>query len=223
MTRKALLLLPALAFPASAHAQFSVYGTVTLNHMTGISSSPVLNTLTPGPCTTSVTTDCTAYKNSVNPIGFTGGASYEFKTIGLFTLAADVRGGVNNSHQGAQTEAQGSGTHIYFGLGGIKAEVKTPLNFLTPYVEGAVGYGRSNYGVLTNAQVSSSATDPGVVTQNSLEYNIYAGADLHALPWADWRVVELGYGALQAGGTYSHNYPLYSISTGVVFHIPARQ
>jgi hypothetical protein len=225
MIRKALLLLAAAVFVVSAHAQYSAYGTVTLDHMTGIASSPVLNTLTPPPCTSAdsgtPSSTCTAYRNTVDPIGFTGGFGYDFKNFGAITLGADARGVIESNKQGAQTYSRGAGTRIYSGLGGIRATFHTPVRFLLPYVEGAAGYGRSNYGVLTNAQVSSSTTYPGVATQNNLEYHVFAGVDLKVLPVLDYRV-EVGYGALQELGSYSHSYPLYSVSTGLVFHFPPR-
>jgi hypothetical protein len=225
MIRKALFLLPVLALAAaSAHAQFSAYGDVTLDHMTGINTSPVLNTLTPGPCTSAVTTNCTSYKSSVDPIGFTGGVSYDIKQVGPALLGVDARAVIENDHQGAQANAQGSGTHIYSYLGGVKASFNTRLSYLRPYVEGAFGYARSNYGVLTNAgnTVGGNPVLPGVATQNGLEYHVFAGADLRVLPVLDWRVVELGYGGLHSMGDYSHTYPLYSISSGIVFHFPPR-
>ena len=225
MIRKALL-LPVLAFAAaSAHAQFSAYGTVTLDRLAGIDSSPVLNALTPGPCTSATSTDCTNYKNSVNPIGFTLGVSYDIRQVGPVLLSADARAVIENDHEGAQTYSEGAGTHLYSYLGGVKASFNTRLSYLRPYVEGAVGYARSNYGVLTNAGSKDSAGNPilpGVSTQGNVEYHVFAGADLRVLPAVDWRVVELGYGALQETGTYSHNYPLYSLSSGIVFHFPPR-
>jgi hypothetical protein len=225
MIRKALLLLAAFALVVSAHAQYSVYGTVTLDHLTGISSSPVLNSLTPAPCTQAnsgtPSTSCTAYRDTVDPIGFTGGAGYDFKNFGPITLGADLRGVIASGKQGAQTYSRGAGTRIYSGLGGVRATFHTPYRFLQPYVEGAAGYGRSNYGVLTNAQVSSSTTYPGISTQNNIEYHVYAGLDLRVLPVLDYRV-EVGYGALQELGNYSHSYPLYNISTGLVLHFPPR-
>jgi hypothetical protein len=36
----------------------------------------------------------------------------------------------------------------------------------------------------------------------------------------DYRVAELGYGGLDPFGTYSHNYPIKSVSMGFVFHLP---
>jgi hypothetical protein len=232
MTRKALPLLTALAFSCLtvfAHAQtgqFSVYGEITVEQLSGIKSSPVLQIFSPPPCTGNTvntqTTPCTQFNNSVHPIGFTAGASYVFKTIGSTMLSADIRGVVESDKRGAQTLSVGSGTRIYSGLGGIRATFKTPKRYLLPFAELAVGYGRSNYGILTNAQISSNPTFPGIPTQNNLEYHAYAGLDLRITSLADFRFFELGYGALQAMGTYSHTYPIYSISTGVVFHIPPR-
>ena len=218
----AVFVLVLSAFSSTAYAQFSVYGMFTVDRMSDISSSPLLKTLSPLPCTsTSTTTLCTAYNDHVNPLGFTGGVSYDFKTFGPVTLAADLRGSVASSHHGAQTYSEGSGAHIYSALGGVNASFNTPLKSLRPYVQGSVGYARSNYGVLTNAMVSSTIF-PGIATQNNIEYHVYAGMDLRFLPYADWRIAEVGYGAAQSMGNYSHTYPLYSISTGIVFHFPPR-
>ena len=223
----AVLALALSSLFTTAQAQFAVYGEFTVNRMTGISGSPILQTLSPLPCTGTTTTNCTAYNNYVNPLGFTGGASYDFKTIGPVTLAADLRGIVVNTHQGAQSASEGAGAHLYSGLGGIRASIGTPISVLRPFVQASAGYARSNYGVLTSSLHSGSSyptnpTYPGFPTENNLEYHVYAGADLRFLPYADWRVVEAGYGGLRSFGTYAHSYPLYSISTGLVFHIPPR-
>jgi len=226
MTRKALLLISVLAFAASAaHAQFSLYGSVTLDHLTGINSSPILATLSPAPCTGSTTTNCTRYKDSVNPVGFTTGISWDVKQVGPALLSADARAVYTSVHEGAQTNAQGAGSHIYSYLGGVRASFHTPISILRPYVQGSLGYARSNYGVLTNAGLTSggNAVYPGVPTQGSLEYHAFAGADLRVLNILDWRVAELGFGALQSSGNFGHTYPLYTITTGVVFHFPPRQ
>jgi hypothetical protein len=233
MIRKALLLFPALALAATTYApkaqgQFSVYGDVTLNRLSGVDSSPILQTLSPLPCTSPTQVNCTSYKSAVDPIGFTGGVSYEFRTVGPAVLSADVRGTFANLHQGAQVASQGAGTHIYSVLGGVKATFHTPIRLFAPYVQGSVGYGRSNYGVLNNA-LSNNGTYPanpqypGVPTQSNIEYHVYAGLDLRILPAFDYRIAELGYGALEATGNFGHTYPLLSVSTGIVFHIPPRQ
>ncbi len=221
----AVLALALGSFSPEAQAQFSVYADLTVEQLSGIRSSSVLQTLTPPPCTGSATTNCTAYNNSVHPIGLTAGGSYDWKTVGPAVIGFDLRAIIESDRRGAQTNAVGSGTRIYSGLGGVKATFNTPFRSLNlhPYVEGAVGYARSNYGVLTNAMVTNgSPTLPGIPTQNNLEYHGYVGVDLRFLPVADWRVFEAGYGGLQEFGNYSHTYPLYSISTGIVFHIPPR-
>ena len=46
--------------------------------------------------------------------------------------------------------------------------------------------------------------------------------DIKITPLLDFRFFELGYGGLQSFGTYAHSYPLYTVSTGIVFHIPPR-
>jgi hypothetical protein len=225
MTRKALLLLSVLTFVASAHAQFSLYGSVTLDHLTGINTSPILATLSPAPCTGTNTISCTSYKDSVNPVGFTTGVSWDFKQLGPALLTADVRAVYTSAHEGAQSNAQGSGSHIYSYLGGVRASFHTPISILRPYVQGSLGYARSNYGVLTNAGLTTSGNTvyPGVPTQGSLEYHGFAGVDMRVLPILDWRVAEVGFGALQSSGNFGHTYPLYTITTGVVFHFPPRQ
>ena len=229
MTRKALPLVAALAFACfnlPAHAQYTVYGMVTVQQLSGIQSSPVLKTLSPLPCAggtvPSNSNACTEYNDSVHPIGFTVGVTYEFKTIGPATLSADVRGVLESDRRGAPTLSDGPGTRLYSGLGGVRASFRTPIHILAPYLQASAGYGRSNYGVLTNAQLSANPSLPGVPTQNNLEYHAFAGIDLRLTPLLDFRVAELGYGGLQALGNYSHSYPLYSVSTGVVFHIPPR-
>jgi len=221
----AVLALALSASSITAHAQFSAYAMFTVDRMTGITSSPILQTLSPLPCTGTATTNCTAYNDRVNPLGFTGGAFYDFKTLGIVTLGVDLRGGVTSAHHGAQTYAEGTGAHIYDGLGGIRATFHTPYKLLAPYAQGSFGYARSNFGVLTNAGVNSGGSTiyPGIPTQSGLEYQGTAGLDLRFLPYADWRVFEVNYGAIETSGTYSHSYPVYSISTGVVFHIPPRQ
>ena len=220
--RNVFFLFAAAMVVLPAQAQFSVYGDLSVVKMSGINSSPLLQTLSPAPCTGAVTTNCTAYNDTVQPIGFTGGISYDFKTIGPVTLGADARGIVESDKRGAQSQAIGSGTRIYSALGGVKATFNTPFHFVRPYVQASAGYARSNYGILTNSIVTTSTVRPGIPTRNNLEYHLYAGADLRILPVLDWRVAELGYGGLESFGTYAHSYPMYSISTGIVFHIPPR-
>jgi len=205
------LVVPALALalaalPSIAHAQAGVYGLFTVDRQSGINSSPILPA-------------GVAYNNSVNPLGFTGGAFYDFKSFGPVRLGVDLRGSTVNAHRGAQANSDGAGAHIYSGLGGIRLSFHTPIKFIKPYVEGAAGIGRSNYGVLTNANIYTYV-NPGVQTISNLEYHGYGGVDVPFAPFADWRVFEVGYGALNSFGNAAHTYPIISISTGVVFHLP---
>jgi len=200
----------ALAFTAlssAAHAQAAIYGQFTVDRLSGIQSSPILAA-------------GVAYNDSVNPLGFTGGAFYDFKSFGPFRLGVDLRGSTVNTHRGAQANSDGSGSHIYSGLGGVRLSFHTPIKYIKPYVEGAAGIGRSNYGVLTNSSTSKYVT-PGVQLISNLEYHGYAGVDLPFAPFADWRVFEVGYGALNSFGNAAHTYPIMSISTGVVIHFPS--
>ena len=202
----AALALAFSALSATAHAQAAVYGMFSVERMSGIASSPILPA-------------GVAYNNYVNPLGFTGGGYYDFKTFGPVRLGVDLRGSTINTHRGAQTNSDGAGAHIYSGLGGIRASFHTPKPYIKPYVQGSAGIGRSNYGVLSNAGLYQYIR-PGIQTVSNLEYHVYAGADLSFTPWADWRVFEVGYGALNSFGSAAHTYPIMSISTGVVLHLP---
>jgi hypothetical protein len=221
MIRKSLCLLAVttlvlFANASLAHGQVAVYGTVTLKDLGGIQSSPVLSYVS---SSTSSTTIATTYHNTVDPLGFTGGAYYDFKNIGPIRLGVDLRGSIVSTKRGAQTNFQGPGSHIYSGLGGVRAVFPSPIKIVKPYAQLSGGYARSNYGVLTNAQTTTTVF-PGIPTQSSLEYHVFAGADIHILPIADFRIVELGFGGLESFGNYAHNYPIRSISSGFVLHFP---
>ena len=211
MIRTALLpAAAALALSLPAHAQFGVYGAVTLNDLSGIKSSPnAVTTFSQNGVPTSV-----SYLNNLDPLGGTGGVFYDFKTYGRVRLGADVRGVITDGKRGAEVQAQGSGVRIASALGGLRVVFHTRYAFLKPYVEPAFGLGRSDFGLLVNP-----VGKPAPV--NALEYHVFAGVDLKALPVLDWRVVEIGYGGLDSFGTGAHNYPIKSVSTGIVLHFPS--
>lgn len=205
MVRKSVVVFAAvlsLAVSVSAHAQFGAYGTVTVEQVGGLKSSPVT---VPG----------TTYDNTVAPIGGTGGVFYDFKTFGIVRLGADVRGSIESSKRGAETSSDGGGARLESGLAGVRAVFHTKYSALQPYLEGAAGIGRSNYGILLPTAASKGLT-------NNFQYNVFGGLDLKLLPMMDFRAFELGYGGLNPFGTDSHNYPLKSISSGVVFHFSAQ-
>jgi hypothetical protein len=208
--RKAVLLVAAaLVTTTIAHAQFGVYGTVTVNRLTGIQGSPNATG---------------AVNNSVDPIGGTAGVYYDFMKLGPVRLGADLRGTITNSKQGAYTTSRGAGTRIYSGLGGLRAVFHTPFAPVKPYIQASAGIGRSDYGLLTpNTTVTvggSSAQITGEAIHNNFQYEGFAGVDVRVLPVMDFRVVEVGYGALTSFGATGHTYPIGTISSGLVFHLP---
>jgi hypothetical protein len=210
--RKAVLFLAAaIATTTIAHAQFGVYGNVTVNRLSGQQGSPYApENADPASCTGNNAVTCQV-NNSVDPLGGGGGVYYDFKTLGPVRIGADIRGTITDSRQGAYTFSRGSGTRIYSTLGGIRGSFHTPIKLIKPYIQLSAGLGRSDYGLFTGS---------AIVVHNNLQYEGFAGVDLKILPYMDFRVVELGYGALTSFGTNSHTYPIGTISTGVVFHLP---
>jgi hypothetical protein len=200
--RKALLLLAvATIATTTAQAQLGVYGTFTATRLTNLKSSPEV-------------TNPSAVNNDVSPLGGTGGVYYDFLKLGPIKLGADLRGSIVTTKRGAFANANGGGARINSALFGVRAVFHAPLfhSMLRPYVQGSFGLGNSNYGLLYG--------NNGVVLHNNFEYMGYAGVDIPILPIMDFRLVELGAGGLNPFGTNSHNYPLQSVSTGVVFHLP---
>jgi hypothetical protein len=201
--RKAVLFLAAIALTstASAYAQFGVYGEFTVDRLSNLQSSPLLS-------------NPTMRVDPVNPLGGTGGVYYDFLKLGPVKLGADLRGSIVSTRRGASVNADGSGARIYSALGGVRAVFHTPLKPLKPYIQGSVGFGRSDYG-LSNTNSSGQ-----VILYNNFEYQGLAGLDVKLFPIMDWRVAELGYGGLNPFGTLSHNYPIKQVSMGFVFHLP---
>ena len=200
--RKALLLLAAATFvTATAHAQLGVYGTFTATRLSNLKSSPEA-------------TNPAAVNNDVSPLGGTGGVYYDFLKLGPVKLGADLRGSIVTTQRGAYINANGGGARINSALFGVRAVFHVPVlhSILRPYLQGSAGVGRTNYGLLYG--------NNGVVLKSNFEYMGFAGVDIPLAPFMDFRLVELGVGALNPFGTNSHNYPLQSVSSGVVFHLP---
>ena len=213
--RKTVLLLAAFAsvisLSATAHAQVGVYGEFTVNRLTGMASSPE-----PTPNITSTRT------NSVDPLGGTGGVYYDRWKLGPVKIGADLRGSILTTKRGAYVNFNGGGARINSVLGGVRVVFHTPVLALKPYVEGLAGLGKSDYGLLYNGGgvTSNGIVGNSTVLRNNFEYQALAGLDIKLLPILDYRVAELGYGGLDPFGTYSHNYPIKSVSMGFVFHLP---
>ena len=189
--RKALLptVLVVLALSASAWAQTSIYGTVTVDHVTGIKCQQA---------------SCGSNDGTINPLGGFGGISHDLRFLGPFRLGVDVRGGSVIGNKNAAIYASSPRPRVYSVLGGVRASSRAPIFHVTPYLEGLVGYGRSSF------------NGTGLYS-SGVEFHGVAGVDLPLLPALDFRVVELGAGGVHNAGS---NYPLESISSGLVFHLP---
>lgn len=211
--RKVVLFLAAVAITTtvSAHAQLGVYGEFTVNRLSNIVSSPL-------PLAPNSTGSAYARKDTVDPLGGTGGVYYDFLKLGPVKLGADLRGSILNTKRGAYVNFNGPGARIYSVLGGVRASFQTPVKSLKPYIQGSVGLGRSDYGLYVGRPASDQPL-PNVIYSN-FEYEGLAGLDIKLLPVMDWRVAEFGYGGLNPFGTYSHNYPIKQVSMGFVFHLP---
>jgi hypothetical protein len=209
--RKAVFFLAAVAIVScvSASAQVGVYGMFTADELSNIASSPL-------PLPPDSTGPAFARSNSVNPLGGTGGAYWDFMKLGPVRLGVDARGSILSTKRGAYLNFDGPGARIYSVLGGVRASFHTPIAALRPYIQGSVGLGRSDYGLYVG-RPASTAPLPNLVFSN-LEWQGLAGVDVRLLPMLDWRMVEFGYGGLDPFGTYSHNYPIKQVSSGFVVH-----
>lgn len=184
-----------LLAPLAAHAQLGVYGTVTVEHPSGIHCQEAI---------------CGSNDGTISPLGGFGGVYYDFRTVGPVRLGLDVRAGSTVGNKNAAIYASTPRPRIFSVLGGVRASFHTPLPQLRPYVEGAIGLGKSNI-------AQPQEVDGTVSYRSGLQYSGFAGVDLTLLPVMDFRVVELGAGGLQ---NFGNTYAVTSISTGLVFHLP---
>ncbi len=204
ISKLALAVTSVLFAAGTAHAQLSAYGMVTVRRMTNIPYTQGTTTSTNG---------------SIEPVGGTGGVTYNFRTVGPVRLGVDARGSITSSTKAAYTSFVAAGGHIDSGLAGLRATFHTPFLPIKPYVQGSVGVARTNFGTQYNSGLATSGvtSQTGVQLTTHLEYDAFAGVDIAILPIMDFRLIELGYGAIQGD---SHTYPVQSLSTGVVFHLP---
>jgi len=196
-----------LLIAGAAHAQAGLYATVTAQRISNIPYSTGTTTATGG---------------EVNPLGGTFGAYYDFKNLGPVRLGVDGRGVITRTPRGVLPTANGSGTHLFSVLGGVRASFHTPIHLLRPYVEGAAGYARTDYGEPPDSPQPGVITGVSTPLYKAFEYHGYAGLDLAVAPLLDVRLFELGYGGLSGSGptNQSQSYPVKSISVGIVFHLP---
>jgi hypothetical protein len=212
MIRKSVVLLAASLFAVSAHAQVAGYATLTVSRMTSLKSSPYAAALAPSPL-----------DDSINPLGATLGGYYDFKTLGPIRLGVDARTMLLTTKQGAESDYTGVGGRLHSYLGGVRGTFHAYKAF-DAYVQGSAGLGQSDYGfapaVIASVTKQNNTPPSRIILKNNFEYHAFAGLQLHVTRIAEWRVFEVGYGALSGGG---HTYPLQSVSTGVVFHFPSAQ
>lgn len=191
-----LFLAAALFGPADrAQAQLAAYGTVTVEHLSSIKC---------------VQTVCGSNDGTINPIGGFGGVYYDFRDLGPFRLGIDLRAGKSIGNKSATTYFNSPRPSLFSVLGGIRGSFKTPIHQLRPYIEGAVGLARTDIGV-------PLTPDGHVASHSGVQFRGFAGVDLSLLPQLDFRVVEFGGGGVQG---LNSTYPIESISTGLVFHLP---
>lgn len=127
-------------------------------------------------------------------VGGSFGIYDDFAHLGPVRVGADLRGNILNS----------KGHKHNSGLAGVRFVFKPPVVPLRPYLQASVGAGNTNFG-------------GGSVTATGFQYQVMGGLDLTFLPRLDWRVVEVGGGALRVNGA---NYTLATVSTGIVFRLP---
>ena len=201
----------AISLAPFAQAQAGVYGVFTASRMGNLQSSPAA----------AFTNANGGTKATIDVSGGTFGAYYDFKTLGPLRLGADLRGNFESSTRGGGVTAVGAGAHLYSVLGGVRGAFHTRYSFLEPYVQVSGGLGRSDYGLLRQVNGTTPPLNGSYQLQNSFEYHVFAGADIHLASFLDFRAVELGYGGLAAIGNSSHDYPLRTVSTGLVLRLPS--
>lgn len=130
---------------------------------------------------------------SVKVVGGTFGIYNNFVHAGPVRLGIDLRGNILDS----------KGRKLNSGLGGLRVEFRAPAVPLRPYLQALAGVGDTNFG-------------SGSITTTGFMYQFLGGLDLNFFPRLDWRVIEIGGGALHARNT---NYPLATISTGIVLRL----
>lgn len=213
--QRAVLFLAAAAFAtfatSAARAQAAVYGTFTVNQLSGIKNSPAIKASCPG--FSAFLCPSSNYNDSVNLLGGTFGGYYDFFNLGPVKLGVDARGILSSAKRGAQKRSNGTGARLYSGLGGVRAVFHTRWVPIRPYIQGSAGFARTDYGL-------PNTTNGRVNLTNNFQYMGYAGVDITLLPVMDFRMVEFGYGGINPFGNNSHNYPVKTVSSGIVFHLP---
>ena len=208
----ALLAVLPLAFAPLARAQGAIYGMVTAQNLGSLTYSTV--------GTGTANTTVTRTDGSFSPIGGVGGVYYDFRNIGRVRLGIDLRGSIASSTHGADPTSTGSGGRLYTALGGLRATFPTKYKLLAPYVQGSLGFARTDSGNTPTASFNNTLPlqDGRVVIDHGFAYQGFAGLDLRVLPLMDIRIVELGIGGISGITNQSGSHLLQSVGVGIVFH-----
>lgn len=203
-----------LATAPVARAQAAVYGTVTAQHLGGLSYT------TQG--TGTVNQPTTRTDGTFDPIGGTGGIYYDFRQYGPIRLGVDARFSIAHSTHGADPNATGSGGRLYTAMGGLRASFPAHYRILAPYAGVDFGLARTDYGNGTSGSSSTGTGFPSgqVKIDHGFAYQGVAGLDIHALSVLDVRLFELGIGGVSGVTGQSGSHLLESLSIGVVLHFP---
>jgi hypothetical protein len=198
----------------AARAQFGAYFGYSGERLGGIPCKSFIGTTNDCSSTTASLTGSatsTALTDSVNPSGIYFGGYWDFKTVGLVRLGADVRYYDAKSNKSASTSTGGpNATSSNTVLGGVRGTFHTHYSWLKPY--GEIAFGRTS---------TDAANGPGLFT-SYLRYQGFAGVDIKILPVLDLRAVEVGLGNMNAIGGGSGSISVRSIGAAIVFHTPPR-
>ncbi len=212
LLKSALLAVLPLALAPLARAQGAVYGMVTAQNLGSLTYSTV--------GTGTASTPVTRTNGSFSPIGGVGGVYYDFRNIGRVRLGVDLRGSIASSTHGADPTSAGSGGRLYTAMGGVRATFPTRYKLLAPYVQGSVGFARTDGGRTPNASFNGALPfeNGHIVIDHGLAYQGFAGLDLKVLPLMDIRIAEFGIGAISGITNQSGAHLLESVGVGLVFH-----
>ena len=192
------LLAAVVGFIVATGAAQAQYQT---KHQVGVYINPVVSRIS-NPADTGVFAFLGSGTTSRIFAGFDLGGYDDFSHSPSNDIGIDVRG----------TFLRGNGAHLNSFLLGPRVVFK-PSSAFKPYIEGLIGVGRSR-----------PATNPRGLS--AFQYGILGGADYSFSSHVDWRVAEIGYGAVQTigsgvfsgnGGSNINTSKMINFSTGLVF------
>ncbi len=204
-----------LGWAAAAHAQAGVYIGYQATQLSGIT------------CFEPAPSQCSSTGGKVNPAGFQAGAYYDFHNFGPMRFGLDLRGGTMHSNKSATSSAGGGDSTVLDNvLLGARGSFRTPISWLTPYVQVSAGYARSNATLPFGASLTTTTPLPRL-EDNFIMYEGFVGVTIRIFPMLDLRPVELGLGNMNRFGSSGatvdgpSSVGVKSIGASVVFHLPS--